>query len=198
MNSHFYPRSLFACFLWGGVDRTLGRKSLRESVMVSAVIVNHVILLHPVESVFVQLFVRPRTWSRRWCIRIRFRMARRRAYWWKPNACPERSSAPVCLHATALRCPVIRVPQARVYSHCLVLWVWNSNTFWILELSNWCPIHRESEIELLLSVSFALGEYISVKCLRIPSDVTQEFEVLSHRGSVLVMITAHKTGNLIS
>lgn len=132
---------------------TLRRKPFWEALCVCAIIINHVILLHPLEflsACFIKLIdLHP-------CRGWRIRRARRRNDWtcWVTNAsfgikvstrsC-KWSFCPICFDKTASCCPVISVPETRVYSHWLVFWVRNVDWLQVLELSNRCAIDIESE-----------------------------------------------------
>ena len=128
-------------------------KALRKSLGVSAIIVNHVILLHPIQFPLV------------WWIQLlgvvpgiggaRVRTARRRWWWWSirvtcigieiPIRSCERSLAPIGLHKTTSCCPVISIPKARVYPHWLIIRECNSFWFHVLEFSYGSPIYWEAE-----------------------------------------------------
>ncbi|KAG6407123.1 hypothetical protein SASPL_130106 [Salvia splendens] len=110
----------------------LERRSLRESIGIYAVIVNHVILLHPSESVSrlgVELLSRAR---RSGCARANVEV---------PVVSGERSVCPVGLHAAALRGPVVRVPEAAVYPHRLVGGEGHARATVVVEYSYGAIIH---------------------------------------------------------
>ena len=126
------------------------RKALRKSLSVCAVVVYHVILLHPLEPLlacWVHLFGEPSIatwWGGRWS--------------WTTRRCPrgpntstcievsigscERSLCPICLHKSTPCGPIISIPEAWVYLHGLVFWKWNANWLQVLELSNGSAIYR--------------------------------------------------------
>lgn len=127
-------------------------QALREPLDVWAVIVNHVVFLHPSKPFltrWIQFLWKP-------CIR-------RRGVWRTIRRCrcsirqstsigfevpvrsSERSMGPICLHQSTPSCPVISVPKTWVYSHGLVFGEWDSHWFHVLELSDWCTINREAE-----------------------------------------------------
>jgi len=142
---YLFAAGLWLLALWG--------KALRKSVGVSAIIVNHVILLNPTQSILV------------WWIQLlgipgiggaRVGSARRRWWWWWsrrdtgicleiPVRSCERSLAPISLHKTTSCCPVIGIPEARVYPHWLILRECNSFWFHVLEFSYRSPIYWEAE-----------------------------------------------------
>jgi hypothetical protein len=139
------------CFIvsLGGV--AFWREALGKPLSVCAVIINHVVLLHPFQPVLiwsVQLLWKPgitsgrRRWSARRCSRrpnasISFEVSVGSSKW---------GLAPVRLYKPASCRPVISIPKTGVYSHRLVLWECNTNRFWVLELSNGSAIDRESEL----------------------------------------------------
>lgn len=134
------------------VDGTLRWKTLRKTLHISAVIVHHVILLHPFKPLLacrIQLLFKPSVvgW-RRW----RFRGAGGDAGW--PNTCitlevpvgsGKRCLGPVSFYEPTSCGPVIGVPKARVHSHGLTLWEWNATWLGILELSDGSPINIKAE-----------------------------------------------------
>lgn len=141
------------------VSRSLGflpnsafrRKTLRESFNIRAIIVNHVIFLHPSKlllAIGIQFLWEQKTRS----IGLWFWAARGRPRW--PNTSliaievPVRSSkrsfAPICLDKTASCSPVIGIPETRIYFHWLTLRVLHPNRLKVLELSNWRPINIET------------------------------------------------------
>ena len=142
--------------LWHGGGSAFRRKALWESLGVRAVIVDHVILLHPFHSLLacgIKLLWVPlctgggrsgSIWTARRCSRrpdagISIEV---------PIGGSEGSLAPVCLDKPTSCCPVICIPETGVYPHGLVLWVWNTNWLRVLELPDGGAIHREAETEI--------------------------------------------------
>ena len=139
-------------FLVGLGHIALCWKALRKPFGVSAIIVNHIVLLHPSQSLltcWIQLLREPRivwwarTWAAGWCTRWNCACICIEVSVWGS----ERSLAPICLHKPTSCCPIICIPQTWVNPHCLVFREWNSVWFHVLELSDWSAIHREAETE---------------------------------------------------
>lgn len=104
---------------------------MRETSDISAIIVNHVILLHPTDLCL------PR--GVQWLASGGRSLGIEVSVW----GC-EWGLAPIRFHKPTPCGPILSVPKARVYSHGLVLWERNPFCLQILELPYWCPIHRES------------------------------------------------------
>lgn len=133
------------------IDCTFCRKALGEAFCVLAIIINHVILLHPVKSLLacvIEFLREPRVAI------IRIRVTGRRTRSWRPDAsingvvvsvrsC-ERSLWPVRFYEAASRRPVIGVPETWVYSHRLALEIRYTKWLTVLELSNGCAINIEA------------------------------------------------------
>ncbi|PON97956.1 hypothetical protein TorRG33x02_062710 [Trema orientale] len=91
------------------------REALREPLGVRTVIVNHVVLLHPLEPLLtrgVQLLGRP-AGTLGGGVEVSVGSG-------------ERSLTPVRLDESSSGRPVICVPKARVYPHWLLLWEWDT------------------------------------------------------------------------
>ncbi|PON55967.1 hypothetical protein PanWU01x14_184340 [Parasponia andersonii] len=94
------------------------REALRKSLGVRTVIVNHVVLLHPLELLLtrgIQLLRQPAGTLGGGGGGVEVSVGS-----------GERSLTPVCLDESSSGCPVICVPKARVYSHWLLLWEWDT------------------------------------------------------------------------
>lgn len=133
------------------INRAFFGKALGKSLCVSAVIVNHVVVLHPFEFLFaagIQSLIEPIT-SRGWAWSAR-RFSRRpdTSFGIKvPVRGRERSFAPVCLDKSASCSPVVGIPDTWLYPHRLVFWKWDAHALQVFELSNRCPIDRETEMQ---------------------------------------------------
>lgn len=140
----WYEKVLFSC------DCAFRRKTLWETLGISAVVVYHVVLLHPLNSGLpccIHWLLHP--WLVWWWIVRWTRWAWRRS----PNTCfsievpirgCEWSLAPISFHQASPCGPVISIPKTWIYPHGLGFG--KRNTFWfkILEFPYGCPIHRES------------------------------------------------------
>lgn len=132
--------------VWSLGSGAFDREALRKTLDICAVIVDHVVVLHPFQPFLtctVQLLWKPIaiTWSARRCSR-------------GPNTSfsvkisvrgSERSYTPICLDKSTSGCPIISIPEARVYSHRLALQEWNTVGLLILELSNGSAINWKTE-----------------------------------------------------
>lgn len=108
------------------------RKPLWKALGILAIVVDHVVLLNPLYS----LLPRGTQWLGKPCLfRRTGRRGRTRGRARRPNACLgvevsvrgcEGGFAPICLNKSTTCCPVICIPKAWVYPHCLVLWEWDS------------------------------------------------------------------------
>ena len=124
---------------------TFWRESPRESFCVNAIVVNHVIHLHPhqpLQAWCIQLFCQP--WigiagislggpNASLCTKV-------------PMGSDERSFGPICFDKTASCCPLISIPYTWKNSHRLPLGEWNFSWIQVLELSNRGTINIEAEI----------------------------------------------------
>lgn len=129
------------------VHRAFRRKPLREPLYISAVVINHIVLLHPSQSLQtggVKLLPHPSVISRRAGRGTRRPHASITVE--VPKWCGEWRLGPIGLHKPAPRGPVISIPQARVDLHRLVLRVWHASRLSVLELSNGCPIRIEANM----------------------------------------------------
>lgn len=135
--------------LW---DAAFWREALRKPFIVCAVVVDHVIFLHPLEPVLIC------------CVQFLWQPSINGGGWiWVARRCPirpytsigikipvrgnERSLSPVCLNQTTPCSPIISIPQARINSHWLILWERNTIALQVLEFSNGGAINREAETE---------------------------------------------------
>lgn len=127
------PKSLFSSLRKLG-SGTFWREALRESLWISTIVVNHVILLYPFHSLLacrIQLLREPIIVVGDICIEVPIRSC-------------EGGMRPVGLNKTTPCCPIISIPETRVDSHWLVLWEWNTQWFWVLELSDRSSIYWEN------------------------------------------------------
>jgi len=130
------------CWCWSSCRGTFWREPLWKTSDISAVVVNHVVLLNQTKLGLprgIQWLARGgRTWRRTWrrpntsfCIEV--------SVWGR-----EWGLAPIRFHKPTSRGPILSIPQAWVYSHGLVLGEWNTLCLQIPELPYWCSIHRKS------------------------------------------------------
>ena len=125
--------------------------TLRESFQVSAVVVNHVLVLHPSKPVAaggIKSLNLPGTvlhgirgcggarWSRWPNTSIGFEISVRSS---------ERSLCPVSLHEPPSRCPIISVPETRINPHGLLRRERHSDWFRVVEYSYRDVVHQETE-----------------------------------------------------
>ena len=143
------------CNVFLSRDVAFWRKTLWEALSVCAIIVNHVVLLHPLQPLMacsVQFLWKPWTTATGGCRRsFSARRCSRRPYASlsievSVGSC-EWSLCPICLHKSTSCCPVISIPQTRIYPHWLILWEGNPNSLRVLELSNGSAINWESELK---------------------------------------------------
>ena len=143
----------------------LWRQALGESLLISAVVVDHVVPLHPPHPLLacgIQILVPPVS-------TIRF-LRRTVGSTGRPNTSisikisvggSEGGFGPVRLDAATLRRPVISIPEAGVDPHGLVLWKRNTLGLHILEVSDRCAINHESE-----SINKSKVSILNFRCTR--------------------------------
>ena len=162
MNRLIHNKRIYICKGWSLSPSCTAfrREALGKPLSVWAVIIYHVVLLHPFQPLLtctVQLLWKPWTtiggrwrssWTTRWCSRRPCASISFEVSVGSSKGC----LAPVCLDKSTSCCPIISIPKTWVYPHWLVLWKWNPNWLWVLELSNGSAIHRVSEQQLKMLV----------------------------------------------
>lgn len=136
------------------VDIAFMREALWESLSVFAVIIDHVIILNPFHlTLACKIKVLPEPWVADGVREGRIWTARRCSI--IPNTSidtkvsigsNEGCLCPINLDKSTSCCPVISIPKTRVNPHLLVLREWNTNSFQVLEFSNWNAIYIETNM----------------------------------------------------
>ena len=136
-----------------------GWETLRETFKVIAIVVNHVLLLHPSDSVpfsCIRSSILPFTglqriggqgdtgWLRGPNTSIGFEVSVRSCKW---------SFCPVSLYKPTSCCPVISIPEAWVNPHGLAFGKWNTNWFQVVKHSYRNVIHQEPVKQEVANVS---------------------------------------------
>lgn len=140
-------RVYFTMDLWQMGEIAFRREALWESLGISAVIVDHILVLYPFQLVLawqIKFFPHPRFNIGDEIVLGIIGVARRSSM--RPNASivgvevpivgREWCLAPVYLDESTSCCPVVRIPQTRIQPHWLVFWVWNTKGLPVLEFSN--------------------------------------------------------------
>ena len=141
-----------------------GWETLREAFQVSAVVVNHILLLHPTNPssiCCIKCLILPRiSLQRIWIVDTR---------WWPrwPNTSIglkisvrgfEWCFGPVSLHKPPSRCPIIGIPEAWVNPHGLAVGEWNTKWFQVVEHSYRNVIYqkpdKQEEFAIVLELTF--------------------------------------------
>ena len=118
------------------------RHPLGEPLGVRIVIIDHIVILHPLELL---LLVRVQSILYN---EIGIRSGRRSDSTKDGKGCNKGGFTPVGLHKPTSGCPIICIPKAGVYPHCLAIRKMKIVTqlfLPVLEHSNGSPIYRESE-----------------------------------------------------
>ena len=138
----------FSLWLESGL-LALNREALREALEVIAVVVDHVLLLHPpqpVPSRRIQPLILPSGVPKGGgVVAAGFSGGPDAGVGVEvPVGGGERSLCPVGLHKPASRRPVVGVPQTRVDPHRLSLRIWNSGRFVVVENPNRNVVHQKA------------------------------------------------------
>lgn len=148
----------------------LWRQPLGEPLGVSTVIIDHIVISHPLKLLLLVGIQ----------ILLYNEVGRRSDSTEVAEGCHKGGFIPVALDEPTSGCPIICIPKAGVYPHCLAIRKMKIVTqlfLPVLEHSNRSPIYRESQVELLLTIAKALSEDISVHHIGIPREVSQKFKV---------------------
>lgn len=163
------PKQATSHFLKEPNVQTLAWAAPWKSLEVGAIVVNHVVLLHPSESsssIRVQPLGLPSTirlsscelWSTgRWA----YRPVAGVGAFEVPKVRSERSLRPIRFHKPATRRPLVCVPEARVKLHGLALRERNPDGFIVVEYSKRDVIHQETAKEKIsYKVKFVMLKWI--------------------------------------
>lgn len=143
------------------------RSAMWKSLVIFAVVINHIILLHPSESssaICIQTLSLPgiimsygnwvwRTW--RWAIGPQTGFSIK-----VPVVSFERSKRPTGFHKSSSGCPLICTPKTGVYPHGLLARKWNSPAFIVVEDSNRDVIYQETSQKILENGRLVIHWYI--------------------------------------
>lgn len=165
-----------------GLKVTFLGETLREPLIIGTIVVDHKFVLHPLHLSVLMVIEggpHPRVFvcvtSHPCCVRSSATCA---LVVEAPVGGAEWCVAPVNLHATALRCPVIGFPKAWVYFHRLARRVTHPTFLVVLEHPNWDPIHKEASDTRKVKTPSKVQKIIIIKTCQVRVDVlTLNFQV---------------------